>query len=246
MFANILNNAAKYTADAGAIDVTVTRDGNFAVVVIKDTGVGIPPEMLTRVFDIFTQVDRNLGRAQGGIGVGLSLARSLVTLHGGTIDAKSGGADMGSEFIVRLPLSESPVVAGVELVQDAIQGRAPLMKVLVVDDDLLLSELTGELIASFGMEVQVVHGGAEALEVVPKFQPRIAFVDIGMPGMDGYETVRRIRGLPGGDSMFIAALSGWGQAEDFERSAEAGFDRHFVKPIKLADLEKLFASGLPT
>ena len=245
VFSNLLNNAAKYTADVGAIDVTVTQDGCSAVVIVKDTGVGIPPEMITRVFDIFIQVDRNLGRAQGGIGVGLSLTRSLVTLHGGTIEARSGGADKGSEFIVRLPLSEAPDASNVEPAQDTNERRASQTKVLVVDDDHLVGKLTGELIASFGMEVRVVPGGAEALEVIPKFQPRIVFVDLGMPGMDGYETVRRIRQLPGGDSLFIAALSGWGQAEDFERSAEAGFDRHFVKPIKIAELENLFASELP-
>ncbi|KAF0136626.1 MAG: histidine kinase [Methylocystaceae bacterium] len=254
IFSNLLNNAAKYTADVGAIDVTVTQDGRSAVVIVKDTGVGIPPEMITRVFDIFTQVDRNLGRAQGGIGVGLSLTRSLVTLHGGTIEARSGGAGMGSEFIVRLPLSEAPVAADVEPAQDTVQDAAPdtgerrasPTKVLVVDDDPLVGNLTAELIASFGMEVQVVPGGAEALEAIPKFQPRIVFVDLGMPGMDGYETVRRIRQLPGGDSLFIAALSGWGQADYLERSAQAGFDRHFVKPIKISELEKLFASELPT
>lgn len=246
VFSNLLNNAAKYTPDAGAIDVTVTRDGDCAVVSVKDTGVGIPPDMLTRVFDIFTQVDHSLGRAQGGIGVGLSLASSLVRLHGGTIDAHSGGADTGSEFIVRLPLSKAPVAPNIEPARDRRERRASQTKVLVVDDDHLVGKLTGELIASFGMEVQVVSGGAEALEVMPKFQPRIVFVDIGMPGIDGYETARRIRQLPGGDSLFVAALSGWGQPEDFKRSAEAGFDRHFVKPIKISELENLFASELPT
>ncbi|NUJ78789.1 hybrid sensor histidine kinase/response regulator [Methylocystis sp. FS] len=246
VFVNLLNNAAKYTADVGVIDVTVMQDGRSAVVIVKDTGVGIPPEMITRVFDIFTQVDRNLGRAQGGIGVGLSLTRSLVTLHGGAIEARSGGADKGSEFIVRLPLSQAPDASNVEPARDTKERRASQTKVLVVDDDHLVGKLTGELIASFGMEVQVVPGGAEALEVISKFQPRIVFVDLGMPGMDGYETVRRIRQLPGGDSLFIAALSGWGQAEDFERSAEAGFDRHFVKPIKISELENLFASESPT
>lgn len=246
VFVNLLNNAAKYTADAGAIDVTVTRDGGSAVVIVKDTGVGIPPEMITRVFDIFTQVDRNLGRAQGGIGVGLSLTRSLVTLHGGAIEARSDGADKGSEFIVRLPLSEAPVAARVEPAQDTKERRASRTRVLVVDDDQLVGKLTGELIASFGMEVQVVPGGAEALDVIPKFHPSIVFVDLGMPGIDGYETARRIRRLPGGDSLFIAALSGWGQAEDYERSAEAGFDRHFVKPIKISELENLFASESPS
>jgi len=245
IFSNLLNNAAKYTADVGEINVTVTQDGGSAVVIVKDTGVGIPPEMITSVFEIFTQVDRNLGRAQGGIGVGLSLTRSLVTLHGGTIEARSGGAGMGSEFIVRLPLSEASVAANVEPAQHTKERRASPTKVLVVDDDQLVGKLTGELIASFGMEVQVVIGGAEALEVIPKFQPRVIFVDLGMPGMDGYETVRRIRQLPGGDSLFVAALSGWGQADYLERSAEAGFDRHFVKPIKIAELEKLFASELP-
>ena len=210
MFSNLLNNAAKYTPDAGAIDVTVTQDGDYAVVTVKDTGVGIPPEMLTRVFDIFTQVDRNLGRAQGGIGVGLSLARSLVRLHGGTIDARSGGADKGSEFIVRLPLSEAPDASNVEPAQDTKERRASQTKVLVVDDDHLVGKLTGELIASFGMEVRVVPGGAEALEVIPKFQPRIVFVDLGMPGMDGYETVRRVRQLPGGDSAIHRSVVGLG------------------------------------
>lgn len=246
VFANILNNAAKYTADDGAIDVTVTREGGFAVVVVKDTGVGIPPDMLTRVFDIFAQVDSNLGRAQGGIGVGLSLARSLVMLHGGAIEARSGGADKGSEFIVRLPVNETSVSPNIEPAQDTRERRAFRTKVLVVDDDRLVGKLTGEQIASLGMNVQVVAGGAEALEAIPKFKPRIVFVDIGMPGLDGYETVRRIRQLPGGESLFVAALSGWGQAEDCKRSAEAGFDRHFVKPIRVSELEKLFASELPT
>jgi signal transduction histidine kinase/CheY-like chemotaxis protein len=243
VFANILNNAAKYTADDGAIDVTVTREDGFAVVVVKDTGVGIPPDMLTRVFDIFAQVDSNLGRAQGGIGVGLSLARSLVTLHGGTIDARSGGADKGSTFIVRLPLSETPAASKAAPAQATIERRASRTKVLVVDDDRLVGELTGELIASFGMNVRVVAGGAEALEIIPQFKPRIVFVDIGMPGLDGYETVRRIRQLPDGESLFVAALSGWGQPEDCRRSAVAGFDRHFVKPIKISELEKLFAES---
>lgn len=242
VFANILNNAAKYTPDAGVIDVTVAQDGDFAVVSVRDTGVGIPRDMLSRVFDLFTQVDRNLGRAQGGIGVGLALSRSLVTLHGGEIDARSDGADRGSEFVVRLPLREAPLAPQIEPIQNLAARRAAQTRVLVVDDDHLLGMLTGELIESFGLEVQVVAGGAEALNAIPKFQPRIVLVDIGMPGMDGYETVRRIRQLPGGDSLCVVALSGWGQREDLARSAEAGFDRHFVKPLKLPELETLLAA----
>ena len=231
VFTNLLNNAAKYTPPAGRIDVSMQRIGDTAVVRVRDTGVGIPQEMLSRVFELFTQVDRNLGRSQGGIGVGLALARQLLELHGGDIEARSEGVGMGSEFLVRLPLATGPAeLDGRPPAPQALSDPAAL-GVLVVDDDLAVANSFVMLLETLGVNARVAYGGGEALPLVAEFKPDLAFIDVGMPGMDGYETARKIRELSEGGKPVLVALSGWGRAEDRRRSGEAGFDHHFVKPI---------------
>jgi len=243
VFANLFNNAAKYTPPAGRIDVSMERgDDNTGVVRVRDTGVGIPSDMLSRIFELFTQVDRNLGRAQGGIGVGLALVRRLLELHGGDIEARSEGAGMGSEFVVRLPLA-----TGLPKPDCPPPDRQPLqdpptLRVLVVDDDVNVANSFVMLLQTMGVDAWAAYGGAEAIRVVAEYEPDLVFIDIGMPGMDGYETARRIRGLADGGKPVLAALSGWGRDEDRRRSAEAGFDRHLVKPINISDLEGILAT----
>ncbi len=226
----------------GRIGVSLERTQGLCVVRIKDTGVGIPADMLSRIFELFTQVDRTVGRSQGGIGLGLTLARRLVELHGGDIEARSEGAGRGSEFIVRLPLMAT--MPQREISRDAaISRKFPLRRVLVVDDDSTVADSLALLLEAMGAVVKTAYSGVEALRAIPELKPHLAFIDIGMPGMDGYETARCIRKLAGGKNLILAALSGWGRSEDRKRGAEAGFDRHYVKPIDVADIEEILMLG---
>jgi PAS domain S-box-containing protein len=241
VFANLLNNAAKYTEDGGHIWLKAERSGEQVAVSVRDNGIGILPEMLPRVFDLFSQSEHGRRRSQGGLGLGLALVRGLVQMHGGRVEARSDGRDRGSEFVVSLPLgaavtSETNRTSGEEAVQH------PSHRVLVVDDDYAVADSFAMLLAQLGMNVRIAYDGEAALSQVSSFKPHFAFIDIGMPGIDGYETARRVRMLPEGEHLFLAALTGWGQEKDRRRSVEAGFDRHFVKPIKIDALEDLLAS----
>jgi signal transduction histidine kinase/ActR/RegA family two-component response regulator len=243
VFANLLNNAAKYTLPEGHIEISTKRDGDEAVVSVRDSGIGISADTLPRVFDLFTQSSRALSHAQGGMGVGLALARSLVEMHGGRVEGRSGGIGHGSEFVVRLPLTITSS-RGEETGSEAtVSSTAGSHRVLVVDDDRDVADTLVMLLQSMGADVRVAYGGAAALPAVAEFKPHFAFVDIGMPVMDGYETVRRIRMLPEGKDIVLAALSGWGRDEDRRRATEAGFDHHFVKPIDIDALENLLGSA---
>ena len=242
IFTNLFTNAAKYTQADGRIGVSMGRAQGMCVIRIKDTGVGIPADMLSRIFELFTQVDRSLGRSQGGMEVGLALTRRLVELHGGDIEARSEGVERGSEFIVRFPLAADMPrheTSGKVAISVADSSR----RVLVVDDDLTVANSMAMLLEHLGAVVRAAYSGAEALRAISEFKPHLAFIDIGMPGLDGYETARRIRKLPDGKNIVLAALSGWGRSEDRKRGAEAGFDRHFVKPIDVADIEDILISG---
>jgi PAS domain S-box-containing protein len=242
IFTNLFSNAAKYTPAEGRIGVSMERTQDLCVVRITDTGVGIPADMLSRIFELFTQVDRTVGRSQGGIGLGLTLARRLVELHGGDIEARSEGAGRGSEFIVRLPLMAT--MPQREISRDAaISRKFPLRRVLVVHDDSTVADSLALLLEAMGAVVKTVYSGVEALRAVPELKPHLAFIDIGMPGMDGYETARCIRKLADGKNLILAALSGWGRSEDRKRGAEAGLDRHYVKPIDVADIEEILMLG---
>ena len=231
---NLLNNAAKYTPDGGRIDVTAEQQDGMAVVTVKDSGVGIPPAMLPRVFEMFAQVDRHAERAQGGLGIGLALVKQLVAMHGGEVEARSDGPGQGSEFTVRLPLAEAE--AQVTRRADAHKletGRERGVRVLVVDDNVDSALSMAQVLDMLGYETHAVHDGLDAVASAESFAPDVVLLDIGLPSINGHEAARRIRQLKGGQDMLLIALSGWGQEDDLRRSAAAGFDRHFVKPVDL-------------
>jgi signal transduction histidine kinase len=217
VFANLLNNAAKYTDPGGSIEVTVRHAGDTAFISVRDSGIGIEKEHLSSVFDMFTQVSRSDRRTQGGLGIGLTLVRSLVALHGGSVTATSEGRGRGSTFEVRLPLAN----------QDA-------------------TETLQTLLETMGATVAAAGNGREALAAFERFEPDVVLLDIGMPGMDGYEVARRIRALPIGGSTPLIAVTGWGQQEDVKRCFEAGFDHHLVKPLDVNRLWEIIAGASPT
>ncbi len=241
VLANLLNNSSKYTPEAGRIELSARREAGDAVVRVRDTGIGIPAEMLPHIFDLFAQVDRHIDRAQGGLGIGLTLVRSLVEMHGGTVQAHSDGPGQGSEFVVRLPLAprDAPPPAAETPAGRHGAGAAPRRRVLVVDDNEDSARTLGMLLQFMGHEVRVVHDGAAALEVAPQFAPEIVLCDIGLPGMDGYQLARRLRELPALSGAVLVAQTGWGQEEDRRRSQEAGFSHHLVKPIDPDALNEL-------
>jgi CheY-like chemotaxis protein/two-component sensor histidine kinase len=240
VFANILNNAAKYTQPGGRIRVAVEQADGEAVISIKDDGVGIPADMLPNVFDMFTQVDRNLDRSQGGLGIGLSIVRRLVEMHEGTVEAKSAGVGTGSEFIVRLPVALSIVSS--QAAPDQSARATNQCRILVVDDNRDAAASLAMMLRLMGHETKTANDGMEALNVAAQFHPDIMLLDIGMPHLNGHDTARRIRSEPWGQGIFLAALTGWGQDEDRRKSKEAGFDAHMVKPIELAALETMLSA----
>ncbi|MFL5340760.1 MAG: PAS domain S-box protein [Gemmataceae bacterium] len=246
VLSNLLNNAAKYSDPGGKIWVTAQRDGPQVEVGVRDTGIGIPREMLPRVFDLFTQVDRGSDKTQGGLGVGLSLVRNLVEMHGGSVSAHSDGPGRGSEFTIRLPLAaERPAAAGGPNGPQAGAAARPMRRVLVVDDNTDAALALGMLLRMLGHDVRTAPDGPAALEEVAEFRPEVAFLDIGMPGMSGYDLARQLRATPGGESTFLVALTGWGQAEDRRYAHEAGFDEHLTKPADPAKLVELLHTTRP-
>ncbi len=241
VFSNLLNNAAKYTSPEGHIELTVTSSDRELQVSVKDNGMGIPASMLPKVFELFTQVDRTLERSQGGLGIGLTLVQRLVELHGGTVTATSEGYGKGSEFIVRLPFVSNQSALDNENGSDAY-GKLERRKILVVDDNVDSAKSLALLLGIMGNEVEVVHDGFDAVASAGRFKPDVILMDIGMPRMNGYEACVAIRKLPGGAKPVIIACTGWGQEEDRQRSRDAGFNFHLVKPVDPTSLEKLLAS----
>jgi PAS domain S-box-containing protein len=242
VLSNLLNNAAKYTDPGGRIQVIARREGNDVVVSVRDTGIGIAPDMLPRVFDLFVQAERRLDRSRGGVGIGLTLVRKLVELHGGRIEARSGGLGQGSEFIVTLPvLAGSAEPARGEKPSESTSGL-PRFRVMVVDDNRDAAESLAMLLRLAGQEVKTAYDGPTTLELVPEFQPHLVFLDIGMPGMDGYQVASKLRQQPSSRNLPLVAVTGWGQADDKRRSRDAGFDHHLVKPVEPGALEQLLAS----
>ncbi len=231
VIANLLVNAAKYTDKAGRIWLTGERDGGRAVIRVRDSGIGIPPDLLPRVFDLFTQAERTLARSQGGLGVGLTLVKKLVELHGGGVEAHSAGPGRGSEFVVRLPaLPEVPAGDG-QPPEDSGRVSGPPRRVLVVDDNVDAAESAAMLLRFLGHEVEVVYDGPSALEAAREFRPEIILLDIGLPGMSGYDVARALRARSENQGVVLAAVTGYGQDDDLRRSREAGFDYHLTKPL---------------
>ncbi|MEO6463803.1 MAG: ATP-binding protein, partial [Candidatus Eisenbacteria bacterium] len=246
VFDNLLNNAAKYTDRGGRIRLAVERQGDVAVVSITDSGIGIAAEMLGSVFEMFSQVDTAVERAQGGLGLGLNIVKRLVEKHGGTVEATSGGKDEGSTFVVRLPVAPAPEAAmPAAPAGDSAPAPSPAeragRRVLVVDDNRDAAITLKMMIDLMGSEARLAYGGLEALAIAEDFRPELGLLDIGMPGLNGYDTARRLREQPWGRDVVLVALTGWGQNEDRQRSREAGFDDHVVKPIEPAALEQLLA-----
>jgi signal transduction histidine kinase/ActR/RegA family two-component response regulator len=240
VFANLLTNAAKYTNAGGRIDIVVSRNADRAVVCVRDNGIGLAAHQLSTVFDMFTQVDRSSRRAQGGLGIGLTLVRSLVAMHGGSVEARSEGLGRGSEFVVTLPvLTERRPVPPEPTAMNAFPAR----RLLIVDDNQDASDTLGTLLETLGATVRVAHTGREALEALDEFGPDSVLLDIGMPDMDGYEVARRIRATGKHAELLLIALTGWGQESDQRQAQLAGFDHHIVKPLRLEKLRELLSTG---
>lgn len=246
VFANLINNAAKYTPEGGKIWVSTRSEGSQVVVSVRDSGLGIPSDMLHRIFEMFAQVDRTRRRAQGGLGIGLTLAKRLVEMHGGQIEARSAGLGKGSEFLVRLPLATSSPAQAMEApvapspVVMPPQDR-PLWsrRVLVVDDTRAAAYMLGKLLEMMGQQVQTVESAASALEQVRRERPDLIISDISMPDIDGYELARRLRCEPGLEELPLVALTGYGDEQDRRRTRDAGFDYHLVKPVSVTTLQDL-------
>jgi PAS domain S-box-containing protein len=246
VFSNLLINAAKYTDPGGRIELQAARSQREAVVTIRDNGMGISAEMMPRLFTMFSQAQPALGRAEGGLGVGLALARGLVALHGGRIEARSEGPGKGSEFIVRLPAQASPadIPAG-EALSEAPTAR-PELKILVVDDNQDAADACAMLLELSGHHVQTAYTGLRGLELAESFHPHALLLDIGLPDLNGYELAAKIRGAPWGRGIILIAVTGWGQDEDRRRAFEAGCDHHLTKPVSVEAVESVLRSLGPT
>ncbi len=236
---NVLTNAARYTDPGGRISLIIQRTPENAVLRIQDNGIGIPAEMLGRVFELFTQVEHAGDKSRSGLGVGLHIVKRLVELHGGQIDAHSAGAGQGSEFVIRIPLATLPTVAPAPAEPTKLSITAHPRRILIVDDNIDAAESLAQLLRALGHEVQTGHDGQEGLTAARKFCPHLILLDLGMPKLNGYETCRRIREHSWGITPVIHALSGWDQKEDRERSAAAGFNGHLAKPVQLPVLQKI-------
>ncbi|HTB76905.1 MAG TPA: ATP-binding protein [Polyangiaceae bacterium] len=238
--ANLLTNAAKYTEPRGQVSVVAGVEGAEVVVRVQDSGIGIAPETLPNIFDLFVQERGALDRAQGGLGIGLTVVRSLVHLHGGTVLARSGGLGLGSEFVIRLPLGPDKEPEARPVLQPLARPKPIPRRVLIVDDNVEAARMLATLLEAFGHSTSVAIDGPSALAVAPAFRPEVALLDIGLPVMDGYELARRLRRMEGFAATRLVAITGYGQASDRRKSREAGFDDHLVKPVNVDTLATIF------
>ena len=244
VFMNLLNNGAKYSDHGGRIHLHVELQGSAAVVTVKDTGIGIAADQLAHIFGMFTQVDQSLERSQGGLGIGLTLVKRLVEMHGGTVEAKSAGPGKGSEFIVRLPALADASQPEASCIGDEPAATMPSLRILVVDDNRDGADSLSELLKLMGNDTRTAYDGQQGLDMAEAFLPDVILLDIGLPKLNGYEACRLIREKPWGKATVLVAVTGWGQNKDRQRTREAGFDHHLVKPIDTQDLMKML-TGLP-
>ncbi len=242
---NLLNNAAKYTPQNGQINLSAYRSNDDVVIEVKDNGLGIPENMLPSVFDLFTQIDRNLERSQGGLGIGLALVKKLVAMHNGSIKVESEGSGKGSTFTVKLPFSKNHIQE--VKIQESPENQQPNsgLNVLVVDDNIPSAKTTGWTLEFIGHKPTLAHDGLEALEMAKNLKPDVILLDIGLPGMNGYDICRELRKLPEFKDTIMIAQTGWGQERDRQTALEAGFNHHLTKPVDFNDLSKLLAPIKP-
>ena len=240
---NLLTNAAKYTDPNGTIDVSVRSDRNQVELTVRDNGIGIAPDMVPYIFDLFVQADHRSTKTQGGLGVGLTLVKTLIEMHGGSVEVNSPGLGQGSEFTIRLPLEPTDPVDHHDVRGTGIEtaSQPSSLRLLVVDDNQDAAVSLARLLTLEGHEVRIAHSGTDAFEILKTFLPHLLLLDLGMPDMDGYEVASRIRKMPGLENIVIAALTGWGQVEDRRKTSEAGFDYHLMKPLDLHELETILA-----
>ncbi len=243
IFANLLNNAAKYTEPGGQIELTAERQNTEVVVSVKDSGIGIPADALPYVFEMFTQGNRHLAKSHGGLGIGLTLVKRLVELHNGSIKARSAGPGKGSEFIVELPLVADRQPAAAENEGPVSNVFGPRLRILVVDDNKDNADGLGKLLQIMGHDLRTAYDGQSAIEIAEAFRADVILLDIGMPNLDGYDTCRHIRDQPWGKNMILIAQTGWGQDDDRRRTHAAGFDYHVVKPVDPTALMGLLAQS---
>ncbi len=238
IISNLLNNAAKYTPEGGQLGLEAVLENNGVAITVRDNGIGIPPEMLPRIFELFTQVDNKLQQTQGGLGIGLALVRQLVGMHGGTIRAESAGLGKGSAFTVWLPLSDQkPGDILLEEHDDAVTGRP--LEFLVVDDNIPSAQTTGVMLEMMGHKVTTTHDGVSAVDMAQKLHPDVVMLDIGLPGLNGYEVCRKLKATPGFENTVFIAQTGWGQESDKKQAFDAGFNHHVVKPISFQEFSGL-------
>ncbi len=238
---NLLNNAAKYTETGGLIRMTVSQEGTEAVIRVRDNGVGIAPELLPHIFELFTQVDGSLGRSYGGLGIGLALARNLVEMHEGRLQASSAGLGKGCEFTIKLPLLLDAVVPESKTVLERAAQIGRSLRVLVVEDNVDTGDSLSLLLRLHGHDVQVARTGPTALEMALASRPDVVLLDIGLPGLDGYQVAKRLRERPEFKNVMMCALTGYTPSEaDRQRQQETGFDHYYVKPVEMAKLLELF------
>ncbi|HSQ04411.1 MAG TPA: ATP-binding protein, partial [Burkholderiales bacterium] len=236
---NVLNNAAQYTPAGGRITLIVAEEHGEAVVRVQDTGIGIPADLLPRIFDIFIQGERTLDRTEGGLGLGLTLVRKIVELHHGRVEARSDGDGAGSEFIIRLPLAPAPVARSMPSLSFGPDVTAQCLRILVVDDNRDSADSMAALLELRGHEVRQAYEGSGALALAADFEPQIVLLDIGLPKMSGYEVAQRLRTMPALKRTKIVAMTGYGNTEDRQRAAQSGFDDHLIKPVDLTALDAL-------
>lgn len=247
VLSNLLNNAAKYTPDGGSVLISGERSGESALIRVRDDGVGIPPEMLAKVFDLFTQVDSSLDRSKGGLGVGLTLVKRLVELHNGHVDARSDGPGLGTQFTIRIPVVSSvPAPEESRQVSAVPQQFVPTqsLRILVVDDNVEAADSLTRLLNQIGHQVASAYDGISALDLARELQPQVVVLDLGLPGLSGFEVAKRLR-QEFGSKVLLLALSGYGQEDDHRRSKQAGFDRHFNKPLDFDALMAALATAFP-
>jgi CheY-like chemotaxis protein len=238
---NLLTNAAKYTDEGGKIWLTVQQEGDECKLCVRDTGVGIAPELLPHIFELFTQAERSLSRSQGGLGIGLALVQRLVEMHGGKVEVHSTLGE-GSEFIVHLPVMPPPESQPPSAPTAPVPLVTPPLRVLVVDDNVDTAESLTMLVQALGHDVRTTHDGSAAQQVALDYRPNVVLLDIGLPGIDGYEVARWIRQQAVLQGAVLVAMTGYGQESDRQRSHDAGFDFHLVKPTDFGKLQEILAT----